>query len=172
MKSLKTLLICGAIIMNNQSFANPTNNQKLDTILTMVDDFSSMSSYSKSNLEHYFNSQFDEQCENGTFNICYYTPIKTNISNHTFVDKIELRNTDKVQFLILEFSPNFEVKEFDDVLTEQNYQFFGYPYPSTHHYSYQKSTENYEIIIGAQLKDNNERIIDMLGFTIYKSSRK
>lgn len=168
MKNLKVSLLCGLIAMSGQSFANPTNNQKLDIILTMVDDFSSMSSYSKSDLENYFNSSFDEQCENGVFNICYYTPIKTNASKYTFVDKIELRNTDKVQFLILEFSPNFEVKDFDDILTEQNYQFFGNPYPLTHHYSYQKSTENYEIIIGAQLKDNNERVIDMLGFTIYK----
>lgn len=171
MKSLKILLICGAIIMGGQSFANPTNNPNLDIILTMVDDFSSMSSYSKLGLENYFNSQFDEQCENGVFNICYYTPIKTNASKYTFIDKIELRNTDKVQFLILEFSPNFEVKEFDDVLTQQNYQLFGNPYPLSNFY-YQKITKNYEVGIGTKLNDNNEWVIDGLGFTIYKSGRK
>lgn len=42
MKGLKILLICGIIIMNHQSFANPTNNQKLDTVLTMIDDFSAL----------------------------------------------------------------------------------------------------------------------------------
>ncbi|OPH33907.1 hypothetical protein [Moraxella lacunata] len=167
MKSLKILLICGAIIMNNQSFANPTNNQKLDIILTMVDDFSSMSNYSKSDLENYFNSSFDEQCENGAFNICYYTPIKTNASKYTFVDKIELRNTDKVQFLILEFSPNFEVKDFDDILTEQNYQLFGNPHPLSNFY-YQKITKDCEIGIGTKLNNNNEWVIDGLGFTIDK----
>jgi hypothetical protein len=170
MKSIKIAVLCTLMTMSGQGFANTGDNQNLDTVLTIIDDFSTMSSYSKPQLEQYFNSQLEESCESGVYHICYYTPIITNNSKYSFVNKIELRNSDFSQSLILDIDPRFEVKNFDDVLRGQDYELLGNPYPLMNIF-YQKTTENYDIGIGVTIKENKEWVIDSLTFFIKKHNK-